>query len=111
MLQPPVDASHLVVYHFSNHAREWNHAVKSFQHPFTVSFVICAQAQFFQRISIQSRQMYEYADTVEMCVQVSELQGNVQELQEALDQEASASREAQAILEEAFHHRKALEAT
>ena len=46
-----------------------------------------------------------------MCAQVSELQGSVQELQEALDQEASVSREAQATLEEAFHHRKALEAT
>lgn len=44
-------------------------------------------------------------------MQVSELQGNVQELQEALDHEAAASRDAQGTLQEAFHHRKALEAT
>lgn len=46
-----------------------------------------------------------------MCLQVSELQGSVQELQEALDREAAAHREAQGTLEEAFHHRRALEAT
>ena len=48
--------------------------------------------------------------TICMCLQVSELQGSVQELQEALDQEAAAHREAQGTLEEAFHHRRALEA-
>lgn len=44
-------------------------------------------------------------------VQVSELQGSVQELQEALDQETTANRDSQATLEEAYHHRKTLEAS
>ena len=55
-------------------------------------------------------QNFSASSTAGMCVQVSELQGSVQELQEALDHEAAAHREAQGTLEEAFHHRKALEA-
>ncbi len=41
---------------------------------------------------------------------MSELQGSMQELQEALDQETTAHRQAQSTLEEAYRHRNNLEA-
>lgn len=44
------------------------------------------------------------------CVQVSDLQGSVQELQEALDKEVAAHKDSQSTLEEAYRHRNRLEA-
>lgn len=44
------------------------------------------------------------------CMQVSELQGNMQDLQEALDKETAAYKESQSTLEEAYRHRNRLEA-
>lgn len=44
------------------------------------------------------------------CVQVSDLQGHVQELQEALDKEVAAHKDSQSTLEEAYRHRNKLEA-
>lgn len=44
------------------------------------------------------------------CVQVSDLQGSVQELQEALDKEAAAHKDSQSTLEQAYRHRNRLEA-
>ena len=43
-------------------------------------------------------------------MQVSDLQETVQELQEALDKELTAHKEAQTTLEEAYRHRNSLEA-
>ena len=43
-------------------------------------------------------------------VQVSDLQSNVQELQEALDKEIAAHNASQSTLEEAYRHRNRLEA-
>lgn len=44
------------------------------------------------------------------CLQVSDLQGSVQELQEALDKEVAAHKDSQSTLEEAYRHRNRLEA-
>lgn len=51
-------------------------------------------------------------DECYFCVhlQVSDLQGSVQELEEALDKESAAHNEAQTTLEEAYRHRNSLEA-
>lgn len=50
-----------------------------------------------------------YTKAAMLCVQVSELQGNVQDLQEALDKE-TAHKDSQSTLEEAYRHRNRLDA-
>ena len=47
---------------------------------------------------------------VMQCVQVSELQGTIQDLEEALDKEVAAHKDSQSTLEEAYRHRNRLEA-
>ena len=45
-----------------------------------------------------------------LCVQVSELQGSMQDLEEALDKEVAAHKDSKSTLEEAYCHRNRLEA-
>lgn len=50
------------------------------------------------------------AEVAMQCVQVSDLQGSVQELQEALDKEVAVHKDSQTTLEEAYRDRNRLEA-
>ena len=60
--------------------------------------------------SVASQRMLSNTCSAELqCVQVSELQGVVQDLEEALDRESTAHKDSQSTLEEAYRHRNRLE--